>query len=139
VIPIQARVAHIGVAIDNLDAAVAFYRDVLGLRPGETQAADGATIVPFQLGEVEVELMLPTDPESPVAKFLARRGPGIHHMCFRVSDLEAALARCRVLGYRLVDQAPRPGAGGRRVAFVHPKSTAGILLELTDDTGDHPS
>jgi methylmalonyl-CoA/ethylmalonyl-CoA epimerase len=84
------------------------------------------------LGELEIELLTAQDAESPVGKFLARRGPGIHHICFRVPDLDAALARCREEGYELIDQSPRAGANGRRVAFLHPRSTAGILLELTD-------
>lgn len=125
-------VSHIGVAVTNLAEAVAFYRDVLGVEPTPAETADGATIVSLPLGEAAVELLVPERPDSPVARFLARRGPGIHHICFKVPDLDQALARCREHGYRLVDDQPRPGAGGRRVAFLHPKSTAGILLELTE-------
>ena len=128
----RARVAHVGVAVPSIAAAIGFYRDVLGLEPGPPETADGATIVALAFGDVQVELLEPRDPSGPVAKFLARRGPGIHHICYRVPDLERALERCRAAGYRLVDDAPRPGAGGRRIAFVHPKSTAGILLELTE-------
>jgi methylmalonyl-CoA/ethylmalonyl-CoA epimerase len=126
------HVSHVGVAVTDLAQAVAFYRDVLGIEPHATDTADGASIVSLPLGTCEVELLVPADPESPVARFLARRGPGIHHLCFRVPDLDAALASCRKHGYRLVDERPRKGAGGRRVAFIHPKSTAGILLELTE-------
>jgi methylmalonyl-CoA/ethylmalonyl-CoA epimerase len=125
-------IAHIGVAVENLEAAVAFYREILGIEPEPAESADGATIVPLTLGDVQVELLVPQGPDTPVGKFLARRGPGIHHICFRVPNLEAALQRCRELGYRLVDEAPRTGASGRRIAFIHPKSTAGILLELTE-------
>jgi len=128
----RARVAHVGVAVPSIAAAIGFYRDVLGLEPGPPETADGATIVALAFGDVQVELLEPRDPSGPVAKFLARRGPGIHHICYRVPDLERALQRCRAAGYRLVDDAPRSGAGGRRIAFVHPKSTAGILLELTE-------
>jgi methylmalonyl-CoA/ethylmalonyl-CoA epimerase len=88
--------------------------------------------VSLAFGESEVELLEPLRPESPIAKFLERRGPGIHHICYRVPDLDAALDACRRAGYRLVDEVPRQGAGGRRIAFVHPKATAGILLELTE-------
>jgi len=110
-----------------------FYRDVLGLEPaGGPETADGAVIVTLPFGDTSVELLEPRDPNSPVAKFLAKRGPGIHHVCYRVPDLDAALARCRAAGYRLVDETPRRGAGGRRIAFLHPKATAGILLELTE-------
>ncbi len=127
-----ARVAHIGIAVPSIAAALAFYRDILGLAPGRSESADGATIVGLTLGDVQVELLEPRDPDSPVAKFLARRGPGIHHICYRVPDLDLALERCRAAGYRLVDEIPRRGAAGRRIAFLHPKATAGILLELTE-------
>lgn len=127
-----ARIAHVGIAVRDLDEAVRFYRDVLGVTPHPAQTADGATIVGLTLGESEIELLSAADADSPIGKFLAKRGPGIHHVCFRVPDLEAALARCRSEGYQLIDAVPRPGADGRRVAFVHPKATAGILLELTD-------
>jgi methylmalonyl-CoA epimerase len=80
----------------------------------------------------DIELLQPTAPDTPVGRFLAKRGPGIHHICYRVPDLDAALRACRAAGYRLIDEVPRTGAAGRRIAFVHPKSTAGILLELTD-------
>lgn len=125
-------VSHIGVAVQDLPAAVAFYRDVLGAEPAATESADGATVVSVPLGETAIELLVPETPDSPVAKFLARRGPGIHHICFKVPDLDDVLARCRAQGYQLVDQRPRAGAGGHRIAFLHPKSTAGILLELTE-------
>jgi methylmalonyl-CoA/ethylmalonyl-CoA epimerase len=128
----RASVAHIGIAVPSIAAALAFYRDVLALEPGRPETADGATIVALALGDVQVELLEPRDPDGPVAKFLARRGPGIHHVCYRVPDLDRALERCRAAGYRLVDESPRRGAGGRRIAFVHPKATAGILLELTE-------
>ena len=126
------RIAHIGVAVPGIAAAAAFYRDVLGLEPGPVESADGAAIASLRFGDVEVELLEPRDPDGPIARFLARRGPGIHHVCIRVPDLDRALARCRAAGYRLVDDTPRRGAGGHRIAFVHPKATAGILLELTE-------
>lgn len=125
--------AHIGIAVPSIAAALPFYRDVLGLVPGPPEEADGATIVSLHFGESEVELLEPVSDTSPIARFLARRGPGIHHICYRVADLDAALARCREAGFQLVDEVPRTGAAGRRIAFVHPKSTAGILYELTGD------
>jgi len=131
-VPDRPRIAHVGVAVTDLDSALAFYRDVLGLEPHPPEQADGATIVSLPFGESEVELLAPVRTDSPIAKFLERRGPGIHHICYRVPDLDAALASCRAAGYRLVDEVPRTGAGGRRIAFVHPKATAGILLELTE-------
>jgi methylmalonyl-CoA/ethylmalonyl-CoA epimerase len=128
----RARIAHVGIAVNDLGAALAFYRDVLGIEPHPPEEVDGATILSLPFGESDVELMAPTRPESPVGKFLAKRGPGIHHICYRVPDLDAAIRACRDAGYRLVDEVPRSGAGGRRIAFIHPKATAGILLELTD-------
>ena len=124
--------AHVGIAVASIAEALPFYRDILGLTPGRPEASDGASIVSLRLGDVDVELLEPVDPAGPVAKFLARCGPGIHHICYRVPDLDAALARCRAAGYRLVDETPRRGAGGRRIAFLHPKATHGILLELTE-------
>jgi len=125
-------VAHVGIAVTSIAQALPFYRDVLGLVPGRPETADGATIVSLHFGPVDVELLEPKDPHSPVAKFLAKRGPGIHHVCYRVPDLDAALTRCRAAGYQLVDETPRLGAGGRRIAFLHPKTTNGVLLELTE-------
>jgi methylmalonyl-CoA/ethylmalonyl-CoA epimerase len=131
-LPDRPRIAHVGIAVTDLDAALAFYRDVLGLSPHQREEADGAAIVSLPVGESEIELLTPVTTDSPIAKFLERRGPGIHHVCYRVPDLDAALERCRTAGYRLVDEVPRVGAGGRRIAFLHPKATAGILLELTE-------
>lgn len=130
--PDRPRIAHVGIAVPDLEAALAFYRDVLGVLPRAPEVADGATIVALPFGESEVELLAPRTPDSPIAKFLAKRGPGIHHICYRVPDLDQALDACRAGGYRLVDESPRTGAAGRRIAFVHPKATEGILLELTD-------
>jgi methylmalonyl-CoA epimerase len=127
-----ARVAHIGIAVPDVNAALPFYRDVLGLLPGAPEEADGAVLVSLTLGDTDIELLEPRAADSPIARFLARRGPGIHHVCLRVPDLDAALERCRELGYQMVDQRPRIGAGGHRIAFLHPKATSGILLELTE-------
>jgi methylmalonyl-CoA/ethylmalonyl-CoA epimerase len=126
------RIAHVGIAVTELESALAFYRDVLGLEPHPPEVADCATIVSIPFGDSDVELLVPLTPDGPVARFLERRGPGIHHICYRVPDLDAAIRACRDAGYRLVDEIPRRGAGGRRIAFIHPKATAGILLELTE-------
>ena len=130
--PDRPRIAHVGIAVPDLDQALAFYREVLDLEPHPTETADGAAIASLSFGDSEIELLAPREPESPIARFLARRGPGIHHVCYRVPDLDRALEACRAAGYRLIDSAPRSGAGGRRIAFLHPTATAGILLELTE-------
>jgi methylmalonyl-CoA/ethylmalonyl-CoA epimerase len=128
----RARVAHIGIAVRSIAGALGFYRDILGVDSHSRETADGTTIAALALGDVQIELLEPRDPAGPVSKFLAKRGPGIHHVCYRVPDLDRALEQCRAAGYRLIDEVPRRGAGGRRIAFVHPEATAGILLELTE-------
>lgn len=128
----EPGLAHIGIAVADLDEALAFYRTVLGVEPGPPENIDGARIVPLRLGDTHVELLSSSKPGTPIAKFLARHGPGIHHVCYRVADLEAALEKCRSAGYRLVDETPRRGAGGHRIAFLHPRTTSGILIELTE-------
>jgi len=128
----RPHIAHVGVAVESIEAALSFYRDVLGLTPGQPEQVDGARIVSLPFGPSAVELLEPARPDSPIARFLARRGPGIHHVCYRVPDLDRALATCEAAGYRLVDRVPRTGAAGHRIAFVHPRSTAGILIELTE-------
>ncbi|HEY6219262.1 MAG TPA: VOC family protein [Gemmatimonadaceae bacterium] len=109
-----------------------FYKEVLGLDEVPLDDADGARIVGLAAGDSLVELLESADPASPIGKFVAARGPGIHHICFAVDDLDRALERCRTAGVRLIDQAPRVGAEGKRIAFIHPSSTAGVLVELTE-------
>ncbi|MDX2262415.1 MAG: methylmalonyl-CoA epimerase [Gemmatimonadales bacterium] len=128
----KPTIAHIGVAVEDVDTALRFYRDVLHVPTRGPEEADGAKIVHLDFGGSEVELLEPLEADSPIGRFLARRGPGIHHVCYRVPDLDAALAACTAQGYTLIDAAPRLGAGGCRIAFVHPKSTNGILIELTE-------
>ncbi len=127
-----ARLAHIGIAVTSLDEAAAFYREVLGLTTSQPETADGARIVSVRLGDVDIEFLTPATPDGPIARFLQRRGPGIHHLCYRVPNLDRALERARANGYRLIDEEPRTGVGGHRIAFIHPKSTGGHLIELTD-------
>lgn len=126
-----ATIAHIGIAVRDLDA-LPFYRNVLQLEDVPLDDADGARIVGLAAGESLVELLESKDPTSPIGKFVAGRGPGIHHICFAVDDLDAALDRCRAAGLRLIDQTPRIGAEGKRIAFIHPSSTGGVLVELSD-------
>jgi methylmalonyl-CoA/ethylmalonyl-CoA epimerase len=130
--PRGTRVSHIGIAVEALPSSIIFFRDVLGLTEVALDDADGASIVGFSAGEPLVELLAADDPTSPIARFVAKRGPGIHHICFSVDDLDAMLERCRRAGVQLIDEKPRIGAEGRRIAFLNPKSTAGVLVELSD-------
>ena len=125
-------IAHLGIAVTDLDAAMSFYSKVLGLTCHGPEVVDGARIVHLTLGTSDVELLQPVTPDSPIGRFIARRGPGLHHVCYRVPDLDAALDACRQSGYELIDEQPRIGAGGCRIAFLHPKSTHGTLIELTE-------
>jgi methylmalonyl-CoA/ethylmalonyl-CoA epimerase len=126
------RIAHIGVAVQDLDAILPFYRDLLGMPEVPLDDADGARIKAVAAGDSLVELLEPVAENSPIGKFLAKRGPGIHHICFTVDDLEGTLARVKAAGVRLIDEVPRLGAEGKRIAFLHPSSTAGVLVELTE-------
>ena len=130
--PRGTRIAHIGLAVRSLAEILPLYREVLGLTDVPLDNADGANIAGLSAGESLVELLEAESPESPIAKFLAKRGPGIHHLCFAVDDLDATLERCRSAGIRLIDESPRIGAEGKRIAFLHPSSTAGVLIELSD-------
>ena len=127
-----ARIAHIGIAVRALDESVSFYRDILGMPDVPLDDADGARIAGLAAGDSLVELLEPAEAESPIGKFIAKRGPGIHHVCFAVNDLDATLARCKQAGIRLIDDAPRVGAEGKRIAFIHPSATNGVLVELTE-------
>ena len=126
------RIAHIGIAVDALDRILPFYRDILGMPEVPLADSDGARIAGLRAGDSLVELLEADSPDSPIGKFIAKRGPGIHHICFAVADLPAALDRCRKAGIRLIDDVPRMGAEGKHIAFLHPSSTAGVLVELTE-------
>ena len=130
--PKSARIAHVGIALEGLGEAMPFYREILGLEEIPIADSDGARIAAFQAGESLVELLEADRPDSPIGKFVAKRGPGIHHICFAVPDLDAALQRCRDRGVRLIDETPRLGAEGKRIAFIHPLATSGILVELSE-------
>lgn len=126
------RIAHIGLAVPSLTELLPLYRDVLGLPEVELDDSDGARIAGLAAGESLVELLEAGAPDSPIGKFIAKRGPGIHHVCFAVDDLDDTLERCRRAGVRLIDERPRLGAEGKRIAFLHPSSTAGVLIELSE-------
>ena len=126
------QIDHIGIAIERLDDATAVWRDALGLKLDSTEQIDtqGVRVAMFTLGESHIELLEPLSPDSPVGKFLEKRGPGIHHIAVRVDDIRAKLAELKANGLRLIDEVPRIGAGGCLVAFIHPTAANGVLLEL---------
>jgi len=129
-------VDQVSVAVESLDDASNVYERILGLRAthDETVADQGVTTRFFPVGDspTVVEALLALGPETPVGKFLAKRGPGVHHIAFRTDDLDAELARLKGLGVRLIDEKPRLGAEGKRIAFLHPKETGGVLIELCE-------
>lgn len=126
------KIDHIGIATNGIADAVGFWRDALGLEVGEIEEVwqQKVRVCMLPVGESRVELLEPMSPDSPISKFLEMRGPGIHHIAVGVGDIRAALATLREQGARLIDEEPRAGAGGCLVAFVHPSSTGGVLLEL---------
>ena len=126
------RIAHVGIAVRGLAETLSFYRDVLGLPEVPLDDADGAAIAAVAAGDSLVELLEPRTPGGPISRFLEKHGPGLHHICFAVDDLDATLARCRSVGLRLIDETPRIGAEGKRIAFIHPSATGGVLVELTE-------
>ncbi len=132
------KISHIGIAVENIEAALPFYRDVLGLEfEGTEVVAEQKVKVAFlAIGESRIELLEPTAPDSPVAKFLEKNGPGVHHLAYEVDGLEGRLASLKGEGVRLIDETPRIGAHHTRIAFLHPKASGGVLTELCE-SGDH--
>lgn len=132
------KVDHIGIATRSIEESLKFWRDALGLEVKHTETVEeqGVNVAMLPAGEPRVELLEPTGPASPVAKFLEKRGPGIHHVAVRVEDIRASLARLKREGARLIDEEPRVGAGGCLVAFVHPAASGGVLLELVEHLED---
>ncbi len=128
------KIYHLGYAVEDLDAAARFYREHFGAAPGEPEEVEEQGIVAtmFDVGESRIELVQPTHPDSPVGKFLAKRGEGFHHVAFQVDDLEGALKELKESGIELIDEEPRIGAGGARMAFLHPRSAHGVLTELVE-------
>lgn len=128
------KIDHLGIAVPELSKASELYAVLLGAKPDhlEEVVEQKVRTAFFTVGESHFELLEPTSPESPIAKFLEKRGPGLHHICIEVDDIEAALADYKKAGIALIDETPRRGAHNKRVAFVHPKSTGGVLLELSE-------
>ncbi len=130
-----SHIEHIGIAVKNLEESIAFYENVLGLAcyAIEEVADQKVRTAFFKLGQTKIELLESTDPEGPIGKFLEKKGEGVHHMAFAVKGIEGALAQMDDKGVRLIDQKPRKGAEGLDIAFLHPKSTHGVLMELCED------
>ncbi len=133
------RIDHIGVAVADLDGAVALYSGQLGMREQhrETVEDQGVEAVLVEIGEGHVELLRPLGTETPVGRFLERSGPGLHHVAYQTQDIDSALEAVRAAGLRLIDERPRIGIWGRRVAFLHPKATGGVLTELVEPLPAH--
>jgi len=126
------KINHIGIAVKSIDETLPFYRDQLGMafKGSEEVAEQKVRVAMLQVGESKIELLEPTAEDSPVAKFLEKNGPGVHHVAYEVADIETAIAKMLADGARMIDEKPRHGAHGTRIAFVHPKSSNGVLTEL---------
>ncbi|HEY44535.1 MAG TPA: methylmalonyl-CoA epimerase [Anaerolineae bacterium] len=134
------RIDHVAIVVDDIDSALDFWRDALGLEVTHVEdVPEQQSVVAFLLtGESEVELVKPTADESGVYRYLHKRGPGLHHICFQVDNIEVALAKMRKHGVRLINPEPVIGTGGKRIAFIHPESTHGVLIELYELTYQEP-
>jgi methylmalonyl-CoA/ethylmalonyl-CoA epimerase len=129
------EIDHVAIAVNDLEAAIAYYRDTFGVEVAhrEVVESDGVEEALLRVADSYVQLLTPTRSDSPVAKYLEKRGEGLHHIGYRVDDCAAALARVKAQGHRVIDEAPRPGSRGTTVAFVHPKTAFGTLIELVEE------
>jgi len=134
-----SRIDHIGVAVEEIDPAMEIYRDGFQLQVAHREVVQeqGVEAVLLDVGEGHVELLAPLSPDTPVGRFLAKQGPGLHHVAYQVSDIEEALESCRRSGLRLIDEQPRTGIRGSRVAFMHPRATGGVLTEIVQPAEGH--
>jgi methylmalonyl-CoA/ethylmalonyl-CoA epimerase len=133
--PELTEIDHVAIAVPDLEAAIQYYRDTFGCEVAhrEVVEADGVEEALLRVADSYIQLLQPVRDDSPVAKFLERRGPGLHHVGYRVADCAAALARVKAQGHQVIDEAPRPGSRGTTVAFVHPKTALGTLIELVQE------
>jgi methylmalonyl-CoA/ethylmalonyl-CoA epimerase len=133
------RIDHIGVAVEDIDAALALYRDSfeMELAHRETVESQGVEAVLLDVGEGHVELLAPLGPDTPVGKYMAKNGAGLHHVAYAVDDIDAALVGIAAAGVQLIDSEPRVGIRGSRIAFLHPRSTGGVLTEIVEPAGGH--
>jgi methylmalonyl-CoA/ethylmalonyl-CoA epimerase len=138
--PSVTRIDHVAIVVEDIEHALHFWRDALGLDVAHVEdvAGQDAIVAFLPMGHCEVELVKPTSDQTGVARFLSRRGPGIHHICFEVDDIEASLEKLARHGIRLIDQEPVIGSGGKRIAFIHPESTHGVLIELYEPSEQEP-
>ena len=134
-----ARIDHIGVAVEDLDASIALYETTFGMKlvHRETVTEQGVEAVLLDVGENHVELLAPLGPDTPVGKFLAKKGPGLHHVAYQTDDIESALASLKEAGTRLIDESPRTGIRNSRVAFLHPGASGSVLTEIVQPAEDH--
>ena len=134
-----ARIDHIGVAVEDLDAAIALHQETYGMElvHRETVTEQGVEAVLLDVGENHVELLRPLSEDTPVGKFLAKRGPGLHHVAYQVADIEATLQSLRAAGVRLIDETPRVGIRNSSVAFLHPSASGGVLTEIVQPSKEH--
>jgi methylmalonyl-CoA/ethylmalonyl-CoA epimerase len=137
--PVLSRIDHIGVAVDDIEAALKIYRDDLQMRVAHREVVEeqGVEALLLDVGENHVELLAPLGEETPVGRFLSKQGPGLHHVAYQVADIDTALAACRAAGMRLIDEQPRIGIRGSRVAFIHPSSTGRVLTEIVEPAVAH--
>lgn len=128
------KIDHVGIAVNDLEAALKLYRDQIGLECSGTEVVEEqkVKVAFFPVGQSKIELLESTDPDGPVGKFIEKKGEGVHHLSFRVSDIEERIKQLKEQGVALIDEKPRYGAGGARIAFLHPKSTGGVLIELCE-------
>jgi len=133
------RIDHIGVAVEDIDAAIELYRDGFGMELAhrETVSSQGVEAVLLDVGDGHVELLAPLGPETPVGRYMAKNGAGLHHVAYAVGDIDAALEQIAAAGIQLIDSEPRVGIRDSRVAFLHPRSTGGVLTEIVEPAGGH--
>jgi methylmalonyl-CoA/ethylmalonyl-CoA epimerase len=134
-----SAIDHVGVAVESLDAALTVYRDQLGmpLVHRETVTEQGVDAALLDVGDGHIELLAPLGPDTPVGRFLSRQGPGLHHVAYRVASVQETLNACAAAGIRLIDEQPRAGIRGSRVAFLHPAGTGGVLTEIVQPAEEH--
>ena len=132
------KIDHIGIAVKSLDNALKFY-ETLGIKPYHFEEVESQKVKTafIKVGDTNIELLESTSEEGPIAKYIAKKGEGIHHICYEVENVGLALEKMKAEGFKLIDETPKPGAHGKIVAFMHPKSTNGVLTELAQDAGNH--